>query len=53
MSTLEMILKGMGAFYAFATVIANLTPTNKDNGWLNAIGRLADRFGLQLKTPED
>ena len=47
--TLEMILKGLGAFYTFCTVIATITPTDKDNTILEKIGALADRFGLKIK----
>lgn len=39
----------LGTFYAVATVIANVTPTDKDNNLLDKFGALADRFGLKLK----
>lgn len=43
------ILGAVGAFYAFATIVAALTPTDKDDSILAKIGALADRFGLKLK----
>lgn len=39
----------LGAFYTIATVIANITPTDKDNNLLEKFGGIADRFGLKLK----
>ena len=39
----------LGAFYTIATVIANITPTDKDNTLLEKFGGLMDRFGLKLK----
>jgi hypothetical protein len=45
----EGILAAVGAFYAFATVVATLTPTGKDDTILEKIGAIADRFGIQLK----
>lgn len=45
----ESILAALGAFYAFATAVAAVTPTTKDDDLLSKIGRVADRLGLKLK----
>ena len=43
------ILAALGAFYALATAVATITPTDKDNTLLDKIGKFADRVGLKLK----
>lgn len=43
------ILQALGAFYTFATVVAAITPSDKDNTFLEKVGKLADRFGLNIK----
>lgn len=45
----ETILQILGSFYAVASLIATLTPSDKDNTALEKIGKIADRFGLKLK----
>lgn len=43
------ILTVLGAIYAAASAIALITPSNKDNTWLEKIGNWADRIGLNIK----
>ena len=43
------ILAAIGAIYAAASAVALLTPSDKDNTWLEKIGKLADRIGLNIK----
>jgi len=43
------ILAIVGAVYALATAIALLTPTGKDDTWIQKIGGWADRIGLNIK----
>ena len=45
----DNLLQAVGAFYAFVTVVATITPSDKDDTILDKIGALADRFGLNLK----
>ena len=45
----EPIMAALGCFYAFATAVAAITPSDKDNTWLEKIGAIADKFGLKLK----
>ena len=51
--TISTVLVVLGAIYSFATVIANVTPTDKDNKILSKVGRVFDRIGLQLKTTKE
>ena len=46
---LGLILEILGAIYAIATIIATVTPTDKDNTFLEKVGKLADRIGLKIK----
>ena len=48
-SNTESILAILGAVYALATVIATVTPSDKDNTFLDKLGAIADRVGLNLK----
>ena len=43
----------LGAVYSLATAIAAVTPTDKDDKFLSKVGRIADRIGIQLKTPKE
>jgi len=43
------ILAALGAVYTAATLIALLTPTDKDDTFLDKVGKWADRIGLKLK----
>ena len=45
----EAILKAAGAFYVFATAIAYITPTDKDDTFLEKLGNWADRLGFKIK----
>tara|TARA_R110000851_G_scaffold206686_2_gene358712 strand:- start:240 stop:443 length:204 start_codon:yes stop_codon:yes gene_type:complete len=45
----DAILKAAGAFYAFATAVAYITPTDKDNTYLEKLGNWADRLGFKIK----
>ena len=45
----EGILKALGAFYIFASAVALITPTDKDDNFLDKIGAWADRIGLKIK----
>lgn len=45
----DNILAVLGAFYVFATAVAAITPTDKDDTWLEKIGAIADRLGFKLK----
>ena len=45
----DAILKAAGAFYAFATAVAYITPTDKDNTSLEKLGNWADRLGFKIK----
>jgi hypothetical protein len=39
--------------WGILTAIATVTPTGKDNTWLEKVGAFADRFGIQLKSPKE
>jgi|TARA_R110000868_G_scaffold32977_1_gene120086 hypothetical protein len=45
----DAILKAIGAFYVFATAVAYITPTDKDNTLLEKLGNWADRLGFKIK----
>ena len=45
----ESILAALGAFYALATAIAAITPSDKDDTILGKIGMFFDRVGLNIK----
>ena len=49
METLESILTILGIVYAAASAIAAVTPSDKDNTFLEKIGKFADRVGFNLK----
>lgn len=51
--TVANVLAIAGALWGLLTVIANVTPTDKDDKWLSKVGRIADRLGVQLKTPKE
>lgn len=46
------LLGAVGAFYVFATAVATVTPTGKDDTIVGKLGAFFDRVGLQLKTPK-
>jgi len=55
MEMLEPYLAILGAFTALMTAIAAVTPTTKDDKvatWLQKLGKIADRFGIQIKNPK-
>ncbi len=43
------VLTALGAVYAAATAVAAVTPTDKDNTFLDKVGKWADRIGLKIK----
>ena len=43
------ILAALGGLYAVATAVALITPTDKDNSFLEKLGNWADRIGLKIK----
>ena len=43
------ILAILGALWGVATTIAMMTPTDKDDTWLEKIGKWADKIGIKLK----
>lgn len=43
------ILAALGAVYSAATVVAAITPSDKDDTFLEKIGSYADRIGLKIK----
>lgn len=45
----EGILKALGAFYIFASTVALITPTDKDNSFLDKVGKWADKIGFKIK----
>ena len=45
----DTVLQILGAVYLVATLVATLTPTDKDNTFLAKVGKWADRIGLKLK----
>lgn len=46
---LTKILICVGAFYKAATAIALITPTDKDNTFLEKVGKWADKVGFKIK----
>jgi hypothetical protein len=38
-----------GTVWAILTAIAAITPSDKDDTWLEKVGAFADRFGIKLK----
>ena len=42
-------MAALGAFYAFVSAVALITPSNKDDTWIEKIGKFADRIGLNIK----
>lgn len=49
MANSESLLAVLGAFYALATAIALITPTDKDNTVLDKIGAFFDKVGWKIK----
>ena len=47
----DNILAALGAFYVFATAVATITPTGKDDTFLEKVGAFFDRVGIQIKKP--
>lgn len=45
----QNILAVLGALYVLATVIAAITPSDRDDTWVAWIGLIADRLGVNLK----
>lgn len=45
----DEVLQALGAVYVAATLIAALTPSDKDDTILRKIGTWADRLGIKLK----
>ena len=45
----ESMLAVLGAFYMLATAIAAITPSDKDNTFLDKVGAFFDRVGLKIK----
>lgn len=45
----EAVLAVLGAFYALATAIAAVTPSDKDDTFLDNVGAFFDRVGLKIK----
>jgi hypothetical protein len=45
----KTIVECVGYFYLGATILATLTPTDKDNTLLEKIGSLLDKIGWKLK----
>jgi len=45
----QTILQILGAVYTVATLIAVLTPSDKDDTFLAKVGKWADRVGFNLK----
>ena len=43
------ILTILGGIYATATAIAVVTPSDKDNTFIEKVGAWADRIGLKIK----
>jgi len=55
MVLLKPYLAILGAFTALMTAIAAVTPTTKDDKaatMLQKLGKIADRFGIQIKNPK-
>lgn len=45
----DLILEAIGAFYVGVSIIAGLTPSDKDDTIVQKVGLFADRIGLNLK----
>ena len=45
----NIVLEILGGFYVVATLIATITPTGKDDTFLEKVGAFFDRVGVQLK----
>jgi hypothetical protein len=45
----DKVLAVLGAFYAFATAIAAITPSDKDNTLIDKVGAFFDRVGIKFK----
>lgn len=45
----DLVLQALGAIYIAATAVAAITPTDKDNTFLEKVGKWADKIGLNLK----
>ena len=43
------LLAILGSIYGLATLVAAVTPSDKDNNFLEKVGKWADRIGLNLK----
>ena len=43
------VLAALGGIYAAASAIAVITPSDKDNTFLDKVGAWADRVGLKIK----
>mgnify|MGYP003110377646 CR=1 FL=1 len=47
--TVAAVTSILGALYALATAIAAVTPSDKDNTFLEKVGKWADRIGFKVK----
>jgi hypothetical protein len=47
--TVMNVLAIAGALWTLLSTIALITPSDKDNTWLEKIGKFADKAGLNLK----
>ena len=47
--TVQSIIKWAAIILFIATAIAAVTPSNKDDGWVNAVGRFFDKLGIDVK----
>ncbi len=43
------IIESIGYIYIGLTILASITPSNKDNTFLEKVGKLLDRLGCKLK----
>jgi hypothetical protein len=43
------LLAVLGSLYGVASLVATLTPSDKDDSFLEKVGKWADRIGLNLK----
>ena len=43
------LLAILGSLYGVASLVASLTPSDKDDSFLEKVGKWADRIGLNLK----
>ncbi len=46
---MQAILAILGALYALVTAIAVVTPTDKDDTFLEKVGKWADKIGFKIK----